>query len=96
MACLAGYFCYHVVQGERGLLARLHLEQELRQLKAFNLDLTDQRQELESRVALLRRDRLDLDMLEEQARKLLNYGHPDDLVLIAPSIEYTTLDEHIN
>lgn len=88
MACLVGYFCYHAVQGERGLLARLHLEQELRDLKTFNQELSTERRQLESRVALLRSDHLDPDMLEERARLLLNYGHPEDLVLMFPGIEY--------
>ncbi len=90
MACLVGYFCYHAVQGERGLLARLHLEQELRELRAFNDQLESDRRELEGRVALLRPDNLDPDMLEERARLLLNYGHAEDRVLLSPNIEYET------
>jgi hypothetical protein len=30
----------------------------------------------------LRPDSLDLDILEERARILLNYAHPDDLVIL--------------
>lgn len=93
MACLVGYFCYHAVQGERGLLAHLHLEQELRELEAFNDQLEADRRALEARVAQLRPDNLDPDMLEERARLLLNYGHPEDLVLLSPTIEYATEDE---
>ena len=88
MACLVVYFVYHAVQGERGLLARLRLETELRELKAFSNDLGQERRALEDRVGLLRLDNLDPDMLEERARLLLNYGHGEDLVILSPTIEY--------
>jgi cell division protein FtsB len=37
---------------------------------------------LERRVALLRADRIDPDMLEERARVLIGYVDPRDLVLL--------------
>ena len=36
----------------------------------------------ERKVALLRSDRIDPDMLDEQARLQLNFAHPNDLVLM--------------
>jgi cell division protein FtsB len=36
---------------------------------------------MEQRVALLSNTSLDLDMLEERARVMLNFAHPDDLVI---------------
>jgi len=39
---------------------------------------------LESRTALLRPDNLDRDMLDERARLMLNYSHPDDIIIIQP------------
>jgi cell division protein FtsB len=84
-ACVAGYFIYHAVQGDRGILAWLRVNQ---QLEAAQLELaksgTD-RAALEQRVALLNNSSLDLDMLEERARVMLNFSDPDDVVIFLPS-----------
>jgi cell division protein FtsB len=44
--------------------------------------LKTERAGLERRVALLRSDRIDPDMLEERARALIGYVDPRDLVLL--------------
>ena len=80
-ACLAGYFVYHAVQGDRGIVAWMQLNQQIR-VAETELGKTDtERQEMEQRVALLSNSSLDLDMLEERARVMLNFAHPDDLVI---------------
>lgn len=81
-ACLVGYFVFHAVQGERGLLAYLHLQQELAQANAVERELAAQRAELRHRVGLLRPDSLDPDMLEERARRVLNFARPDEVVVL--------------
>ena len=80
-ACLAGYFVYHAVQGDRGIVAWMQLNQQIR-VAETEFDKTDaERQEMEQRVALLSNSSLDLDMLEERARVMLNFAHSDDLVI---------------
>ncbi len=80
-ACLAGYFVYHAVQGDRGIVAWMQLNQQIR-VAEDELAKTDaERQEMEQRVSLLSNSSLDLDMLEERARVMLNFAHPDDLVI---------------
>lgn len=80
-ACIAGYFVYHAVQGDRGVIAWIQVNQRLAQAQA-DLDRTnEERGALEQRVALLSNSSLDLDMLEERARVMLNFSHPDDLVI---------------
>jgi cell division protein FtsB len=84
-ACVAGYFIYHAVQGDRGILAWLRVNQ---QLEAAQLELVQSavdRAALEQRVALLSNSSLDLDMLEERARVMLNFSSPDDVVIFLPS-----------
>jgi cell division protein FtsB len=83
-ACIAGYFAYHAVQGERGLLAYVQLQQQLEQAKAVDHELDSQRAELEQKVKLLRPDSLDPDMLEERAREVLNYTREDEVVVMTP------------
>jgi cell division protein FtsB len=80
-ACLAGYFVYHAVQGDRGILAWMQVNQQIKVAQA-ELNRTDNdREAMEQRVALLSNTSLDLDMLEERARIMLNFSHPDDLVI---------------
>jgi len=84
-ACVAGYFIYHAVQGDRGILAWLRVNQ---QLEAAQIELAQSgtdRAALEQRVALLNNSSLDLDMLEERARIMLNFSDPDDVVIFLPS-----------
>ncbi|HVO04807.1 MAG TPA: septum formation initiator family protein [Candidatus Cybelea sp.] len=80
-ACLAGYFVYHAVQGDRGIIAWMRVNQQIRIAQA-ELDKSDaDKAAMEQRVALLSNTSLDLDMLEERAKVMLNYTHPDDLVI---------------
>jgi cell division protein FtsB len=80
-ACIAGYFIYHAVQGDRGILAWLRVNQQLDQAHQELVTTTAEREALEQRVALLSNSSLDLDMLEERARVMLNFSHPDDVVM---------------
>jgi cell division protein FtsB len=84
-ACLAGYFIYHAVQGDRGILAWLRVNQQLEAAHQELATSTMARGALEQRVSLLSNSSLDLDMLEERARVMLNFSDPDDLVIFTPS-----------
>ncbi len=83
-AVLVGYFLYHAVQGDRGVNAWLDLKAELAKAVEMRDELAARREALEKRVALLKPDHLDPDLLEERARVLLNYGHEDDYILFLP------------
>jgi cell division protein FtsB len=80
-ACVAGYFVYHAVQGDRGIVAWMQLNQQIRVAEEELAKTDAERQEMEQRVALLSNSSLDLDMLEERAQVMLNFAHPDDLVI---------------
>lgn len=79
--CLLGYFAYHTVQGDHGLIARSHLKLEVAEAKEVLEDLRERRQYLEHRADLLNPEHLDLDMLDERLRAVLNYTHPDEVVV---------------
>ncbi len=80
--CAVGYFAYHVVHGERSMIAWWNIKQRVVAAKAV-LDATrTERQRLEHRVSLLSPGSLDPDMLEERARLMLDYGHADDIVIL--------------
>lgn len=81
-ACTLAYFVYHAVHGDRGVMAWLKLKDELAQARAEQAELAAQRADLEHRVGLLRGNPMDADLLDERARLLLNYGHPDELTIL--------------
>lgn len=79
---MVAYCCYHAISGQHGIFALLSLTKELDRSKA-ELDLVRaERMGLEHKVALLRPDSLDLDLLDEEARKVLVYATPDEEVYL--------------
>ena len=83
-AAIVGYFAYHAIQGDRGLIALSHLQNEIQQAEAVLAQVRRERTDLEQRASLLKRDHLDPDMLDERARAVLNYSHPDDVIILVP------------
>tara|TARA_Y100000813_G_scaffold195684_1_gene177876 strand:- start:15 stop:347 length:333 start_codon:yes stop_codon:yes gene_type:complete len=79
LAC--AYFAYHTVHGDRGVTSLLMLQEKVAEAQAMADDLKAEREEWEHRVALLGSQSLDLDMLEERARVMLNVGFDRDYVI---------------
>lgn len=79
---MIGYFWFHAYSGNRGLRAKEAIDAQMAELTAELTRLKAERGQWERRVALLRADRIDADTLDEQARALLHYVHPNDLVLM--------------
>jgi cell division protein FtsB len=79
---LTGYFAHHLVEGDRGLKAWFRLNREIRSATA-NLEMVRaQRTALDLRVANLRPDHVDPDLLDERIRATLNLVSPDDIVIM--------------
>lgn len=76
------YFAYHAVEGDRGLRAYFALSLRTELARADRDALREERETIEQRVNLLKSDSLDLDMLDERARTVLNKVHEDDLVIL--------------
>ena len=83
LTCTLGllYVGYQSVQGERGILRWIERSAEVERSRDELAPLADERRKLEHRVSRLRTDNLDLDLLDEEARRLLNLGHPEEEVL---------------
>lgn len=79
-----GYFAYHAHHGERGLHAKAGYKIRIALLNAEISTVRAERSDWERRVALMRSDNLDRDLLEERARALLNAAHRNDVVVILP------------
>ena len=81
---LTGYFAYHLVEGDRGLRAWVRLTQELREAKTRLAEVAGERAALDRRVANMRPDHLDPDLLDSQVRRTLDVAAPDEIVIVRP------------
>ena len=78
---LVVYFSYHLVQGDRGLIARDRLVAEIDEAGVRLAALQADRERLEHRVDGLSPASIDPDLLEEQIRARLHWAHPDELII---------------
>jgi cell division protein FtsB len=78
------YFVWHGVNGQRGLKAGEEYEQRLAQLR-FDRDLLKlERMQWDRRIALIRGEEVDADILDDEARARLGRVHKNDLVILTP------------
>lgn len=80
LVVILSYFSYHAVIGDRGLLALINLSKKI-EIARQELDIIHaERTKLERNVMLMRDDSLDLDILDEQARRYLGYAGKDEKI----------------
>ena len=83
-ALFIGYFAANAFTGNHGLRAQQDLDQQMAAMQQELAQVKAERAVWERRVALLRSDRIDPDMLDERARALLGLADPRDLTLLLP------------
>ena len=83
LGCLVvlGYFAWHGWQGPRGFPYRAGLDTKLASLQAEFDVVLKERQSLEGKVALMRPDHVDPDLLDELARSQLDVAGANELVV---------------
>ena len=79
---LTFYFGWHAVNGERGLRRMFELKQEISVARQVAEEISLRRTEMERKVQMLSSQSIDVDMLEESARSLLNMGQDGDYVIL--------------
>jgi len=80
LALLLGYFVFHCIYGNKGIIAYLKVNRQLEKAYDELKLLRAERVELEHNVKLLRTESLDKDMLDEHARKVLGVAAPNEQV----------------
>jgi cell division protein FtsB len=81
-ALFIGYFGVNAYTGKNGIKAREGLDRQIADLAGELERVKAERARWERRVALLKSDRIDPDMLDERARQLLNYADPRDVTVM--------------
>lgn len=80
--CMSAYFAYHVFHGKKGIWAYFRLEECIDTKKKKLKNLQEELLQYENKIRLLRPGHIDPDLLEERVRTLLNYGNPNELVIL--------------
>jgi cell division protein FtsB len=81
---LTGYFAYNLCEGDRGLLAWLRLTREIHAADAHLDAVKAERAAIDRRVADMKPDHLDPDLLDERVRAGLNLVGPNEVVIMKP------------
>ncbi len=81
----SGYLVWGASNGEHGLNARLKFDAEAAELMAQLSALKDERARWERRVASLRPESVDRDLLDEEAHAMLDRVAKDEVVIFTES-----------
>jgi len=82
LAVLVFYLAYNILSGDRGVLSLFKLTEQHKTLHKEVKILEEEKRILQSKVNRLKPESLDLDLLEEQARKNLGYAKKGETVYI--------------
>ena len=83
-AVLSCYFVWEGLNGHRGVKAGEEYQQQLDKLRYERNFFKMQRLQWEQRVALIRGETVDADILDEAARAQLDRAHKNDVVILTP------------
>jgi len=75
------FFSYAAFRGEYGLFRLFQVQAQQSDLLRELTDLQSDRARLENRTRRLSNDYLDLDLLDEQARKILGSARGDEIII---------------
>jgi len=79
---LCSYFAYFAVKGDRGILKYFYLQDKVAEAEKISANYTQQRNTLEQKVKLLSPASLDLDLLDERSRAVLNVIGDDEFIIL--------------
>ena len=81
LSAIVSFFGFHIVSGERGLLARPGLELKIIQAEEQLALLNKHQRVLKQRITLLHSGSVDADILAETARSELGLYGPNDVII---------------
>ncbi len=81
--CLTVYFSYHTIHGNRSYLRLMSLNTIISKMQNEYDALHTEREAIEEKVVMMRPGSINRDLLEERARLVLGYRHPDEKTIVA-------------
>ena len=82
----SSYFIWHTWNGNRGMKAKVEFRAQAKALQAELSQLKSERSGLERRIAMMRAESVERDILEEEARRQLGRVHRNDVVVFLPQV----------
>jgi cell division protein FtsB len=82
IALLFVYLAWQLIYSKNGTVSLFRLSRDKEKLALENKALEEQKASLEKKVGRMKSKSLDLDTLDEQARKNLGYSKDDDVIYI--------------
>jgi cell division protein FtsB len=82
LGMVIAYFVFHAISGDLGLFAMFRFSKELVLVQEQLDQVRSERARLELHVNRLRPESLDLDLLDEQARKILGLADASERVVM--------------
>ena len=81
LVSMMGYLTLAALQGEHGLFRLFQIEAQEAKLRAELAALRIERAGIENKTRRLSTDSLDLELLDEQARKVLSLARTDEILI---------------
>ncbi len=78
---LSAYFALSAIQGNHGLFLRIQADAQALELQKYLNVLENKVIIMENKTHRLSDNFLDLDLLDEQARKVLGMARPDEIII---------------
>ena len=79
---LVMYFFVHMIFGTHGLVRQAQLNIEIEEARQIQQQTTLERERMRQKVYGLSPEHLDLDMLDEAGREILNLGEKGDFIIL--------------
>ena len=79
---LVVYFVVHMIFGTHGLVRRAQLNEEIEEARQIQQQTAQEHERMKQKVYGLSPEHLDLDMLDEAGREILNLGEKSDLIIL--------------
>ncbi len=89
-ALLVSYFAFYTFFGERSLLRLMQLEKQTQSASAQLTSIKTEHDGLQAKVNRLRPSSIDPDLLDQQARHVLNYTAPGEIVIMNRKTDAST------
>jgi cell division protein FtsB len=83
----SSYFLWHAMNGNRGMKAKVEFRETALALSRELAELKAERAGFERRIAMMRAQSVERDILEEEARRQLGRVHHNDVVVFLPKID---------
>lgn len=84
--CALGYLGYHTLSGKNSYKSYVVLKKEIDERQKILDELKNRLKNVKLKVDHLSNTSLDLDLLEERCRAMLNYGYNDEIIIRTSTI----------